>query len=654
MAGEVFTDFTAGELSPRFKGRFDLDLYHKGALEVTNFIPIYPGGVTIRPGFEHKAQIGTAKVRLVPFVISDALSYILEFSALKLRIWKDGELLTSGGSALEFTTRYTDIFALQFAQDAGNLYIASGIDKVKVLTLTDYSTFTFGDLQITGNSGKLPFQEVEGNYPKAIAIHDGRMYLAGTDAEPQTIWASEPYDYGNFTYYDTIESTSTQLREPLHTFKGTINATSELLLARKTIFNVAAADLAVMKIGDTLMGTGIPYEYPDTVTRIAEIGSDRIIMDRAATQSGTYTLYSSWYDREIPEYEDITTSRDVITTANGFKKTIASESNEQILWMASCGNLIVGTTCTERMVPSGADASSFVCKKMTSHGSKRIQPVMLNDVVVFIGPDGRSAREYVMQGLTDNDNSYNAPMLSINADHILTGTVQMEYSSSGTSICWLVQADGSMIGVIRDRFVGTNSFFRITLASGSIESACVIPEEGDDKLYVSVSRAGTRHLEKLGTLYSGKHLDEYAEKIVTNHQISGLSWLSGDATLVYSGKKYAIIVVNGYAVVDSSIPEGATVLVGNDFTARVRTMPEANNPMRKKSIPKATLRVLDSYSFKMGYAGSLQDAPISGPYSGDVDIMIGGGWDTEGVLTIQQDSLPLTVLAVRLDVNQGG
>jgi hypothetical protein len=644
MPGAVITDFSLGELSERFKGRFDLEAYGRGALEVTNFIPTYPGGVTMRPGVKHIGQIGIAKVRLVPFIISDSLAYILEFCSKTIRIWKDGSLLTSAGVPLSIATPYSDIFNLQFAQDAAKLFIVSGSDKIKVLEMTVIDTFTFSDLAITSNEGMLPFQST-GNYPKAIAIHDGRLYLAGTSAEPQTIWASQPFDYGNFTYFDTVEYTSSQLREPQNAFSGYIRSGSTRIL------EVSADEIAKMKIGDRITGQGIQYEYGKTYTYITALGSDYIDISLAATATGTYTLYDGWHDPTIPEYTDVTNSRDVVTSASAFKKTIAADSNEMILWLASMGNLVVGTTCSERIIPSGTNATNFVCKKMTAYGSKRIQPILLNDAIVFLSPDGNTAREYSLQPSSSAE-AYYAPMLTINADHILSNVAQIDYSSSGWSIMWLLNSTGECIGIVRDRVIGIASFFRIRLADGVIESIAVIPESGTDQLYMSINRNGTRYLVKLGDAVNC--LDEYAEKTVVGGMITDIPWISGSATLIYNNQKYSITVSNGSVEVPEDIPNNSIVLVGLPYTARIRTMPTADNPMRQKQVPKVTMKVLNSYEFKVGYQNKLQASKITGKYSGDIDLMIGGSWDTEGSLTIEQDSLPLTILAIRLDINQGG
>lgn len=711
---KLFTDFTQGELSPRFKGRPDLELYSKGALEVTNFIPFFPGGITYRPGFGYVGAIGANKVRLVPFIISDSLAYILEFRSTKIRIWKNGSLLTSEGSPLEITTAYTDPFSIQFAQDSGSLYIVSSLSPIKVLSYTGADSFTFSSLSITGNSSMpfmgdlvsgsttvsnipttkglasgqtvtgtgiqsgttivsvgsgsivlsaaptlskpganlyysvtLPFQS-SGNYPRAIAIHDGRLFVASTENEPNAIWASKPFDYGNFTYYDHIVSTTKELREPLNAFTGTTTNGSA------TVSGVAAADLETMKVGDTIMGPGIPYDYPDTVTRIQSKGATSLVLDHAATASGTVTLYSSWYDRSFPEYNDVEYIRDVITPSSGYKKTIASDINETILWLASGNDLIIGTTCGERIIPSGANATNFICKKQTAHGSARIQPVLFNDAVVFVGPDKKVLREYVYRGLTQESQAYNADRVDIFADHILTETVQLEYSSSGVPILWMVQNDGTLIGCVHDRRLQLSAFFRVSLTSALIESVCVIPDSGKDTLYASVNRSGTRTLEKLSDLFSGKHLDSWVEKTVSAGAVSSVSHISGAAKLVYSGVVYSITVTDGAATVPSGIPNDAVVLIGRLFTGRTKLLPVADNPMGQKMLSRAKVKVLDSYPFRLGVESALSTASISTNYSGDVEIQIGGGWDTQGVLQIEQEGLPLTVLAIALDVKTGG
>lgn len=84
--------FNGGELSPWLDPRIDLDKYRSGCRQLENMLPAVYGGALRRPGTAYLGAAPTAsgKVRLVPFVASVSTTYILEFSALKLRIWTTG------------------------------------------------------------------------------------------------------------------------------------------------------------------------------------------------------------------------------------------------------------------------------------------------------------------------------------------------------------------------------------------------------------------------------------------------------------------------------------------------------------------------------------------------------------------------------------
>lgn len=53
----AFTNFTAGELSPRLDGRIDLAKYQNGVTNLENFLVHPHGGVTRRPGTEFIAEV---------------------------------------------------------------------------------------------------------------------------------------------------------------------------------------------------------------------------------------------------------------------------------------------------------------------------------------------------------------------------------------------------------------------------------------------------------------------------------------------------------------------------------------------------------------------------------------------------------------------
>lgn len=87
-------NFAAGELSPKMRGRFDLAVYFNGAERLQNFIVETQGPAKFRPGFKfiHNTKDFNEAV-LIPFQFNDEQSYIIEFTDLFMRVYKDEGVL---------------------------------------------------------------------------------------------------------------------------------------------------------------------------------------------------------------------------------------------------------------------------------------------------------------------------------------------------------------------------------------------------------------------------------------------------------------------------------------------------------------------------------------------------------------------------------
>jgi len=140
------TNFTAGELSPKLKGRFDVARYANGAKTLENFLIHQAGGGMFRPASRYVAEAQTSAdgaVRLYPFQFSTTQSYILEFGDKYIRFYANNGQVVSG-TAVETVTVYpiADVFELQFAQDADTLYISHNSYPTYKLQRTSATTFT--------------------------------------------------------------------------------------------------------------------------------------------------------------------------------------------------------------------------------------------------------------------------------------------------------------------------------------------------------------------------------------------------------------------------------------------------------------------------------------------------------------------------------
>lgn len=149
-ASPAFTNFTAGELSPRLDGRTDLSKYFNGCKKLQNFV-IHPhGGASRRPGttFVREVKNSAHSARLIPFEFNVTQTYILEFGDQYFRIHKDGGTVVSGGSPVEVTTPYahTDLDKLKFTQSADVMYLVHPDFAPRKITRTSHTSWTISEV----------------------------------------------------------------------------------------------------------------------------------------------------------------------------------------------------------------------------------------------------------------------------------------------------------------------------------------------------------------------------------------------------------------------------------------------------------------------------------------------------------------------------
>lgn len=106
MPNATIVNFAAGETSPRSRGRFDLDWFRASCEKVLNWIPEVSGPARYRSGFRHAAITrGGATARLIPFQINRSQGYQIEFTAGKMRVYKNNALLTVATTTVTAITR---------------------------------------------------------------------------------------------------------------------------------------------------------------------------------------------------------------------------------------------------------------------------------------------------------------------------------------------------------------------------------------------------------------------------------------------------------------------------------------------------------------------------------------------------------------------
>jgi len=95
MPNASLVNFAGGETSPKSRGRFDIASYTSSCRKLLNFLVEVSGPARFRPGFKHIAETRSSAVaRMIPFQYNDAQAYMLEFTPGKMRVYRDGALVT--------------------------------------------------------------------------------------------------------------------------------------------------------------------------------------------------------------------------------------------------------------------------------------------------------------------------------------------------------------------------------------------------------------------------------------------------------------------------------------------------------------------------------------------------------------------------------
>ncbi|MEL5720907.1 MAG: hypothetical protein P1P59_07240, partial [Treponemataceae bacterium] len=481
----LVTNFTGGEVSKNLFGRIDLPIYQNSVSCLENFNILTQGGITRRNGTK---RIGKLKgnARLIPFIVNNSLSFIFEIGAEYIRIWKNGELLTHSGYPIEFLPtpdlplyKKAELEEIQFVQTYDSMYFAHRHYKPYVITWQGGETFTLGTLNITGNAHKLPFQGID-EYPACVTLFNGRLFFASTAKEPQKIWASKVFEYEDFTYFDTVVSKSTQLKNPdLRVFSA--KATKD-----STTLTELTKDLTDIADIENYYITG--HKAIPKGTKVVSVTSDTMTLSNAVTEDKEDMVLSIhlWKNPESPateDYKDLEIINNVTTPAHAFYFEIASDKNDAIKWITPAKDLIIGTESSEWVMPESVNAQAVQVQLQSRYGVSNKQASLIGRSVVYIGQGGRTLRDYVFDF---NERTYKSIDLTQAANHLLqeSAAVDFDYTNSPSPKIFLTRKDGTVCVLHYDRNTGIAAWSRIILGTGKVKNIATVPgDKGYDDVY---------------------------------------------------------------------------------------------------------------------------------------------------------------------------
>ncbi len=580
-----------GYISPRLRGRVDLDFYKQSLDYILNYIVTPQGEVNYRQGsiFVSPTRNGN-KARLIPFIYNTEQAYVIEITDQYMRFYKDHGLITDAQKAI---AAITNAAAAQITIIGHGFSIGDPI----------YFDNVLGMHQINGLEGVVASVVDADNFTVNINTTSFSTYTAaGTGAK--IIQVASPYteaqlfelDYTqtNDTMYIVHKSyapykltRSSHISWTLANYAITSNPFGTTKAATKTITGITKANPAVVTSAAHGYANG-DVVYIEAVSGMTEINKKTFTVQNVAANtfelkdydSSLNTAYSSGgtaakftafaYPSRVTLYDQriVFAASDAYPTKMWFSEAnseagkldsfilgtsatsalefnIASDQANRILWMVGAESyLAVGTSGSEYRVSGGSADEAItpitVSLKPTSfNGCADIRPLRLDSYVLFGQRNNKTVRSYEYDALRDG---YTSPDRTLLADHIgKSGFKQFSYTAGTPNIIWGVRNDGRMTGLTFDPAQQVVAWHQHK-TDGVYISAATIPEaSGDDELWTCVERTVNgvtkRYIEYTPNVPDFPVIEDYFTS-EDNREEDEKEWLTDlwnvQRTLVYS------------------------------------------------------------------------------------------------------------------------
>jgi len=365
---------------------------------------------------------------------------------------------------------------------------------------------------------------------------------------------------------------------------------------------------------------------------------------------------------------------------------VAAREANTIRHIVPLANLVLLTAAAEWRVTSvNSDAitpSSISVKPQSYIGASNVQPVIVNNNIIFVASRGSHLREMTYSQQANNfSGGYLNGDLSLRAPHLFDGLdiVDMAYAKAPFPTVWAVSTSGKLLGLtyVPEQQVGA---WHQHDTDGAFESCCVVAEGAEDVLYAVVRRTiggvATRYVERLHSRQFTAPADAFFVDCGATYDgaattiVSGLNWLEGKTVSVLGdGAVFPQKVVTGGAI---TLEQACTkVQVGLPITADVQTLPlsaqidAAYGQGRLKNLNKVWLRVYRSsgvfagpsvdrlVQFKQRTTEAYGAAPAL--RTDELEITLEPSWQSGGQIYVRQsDPLPLTLVSMTVEAALGG
>ncbi len=505
------TNFTGGELSPRLDGRTDLTKYTSGCSTLENLV-VYPhGSAARRPGSTFVAEVANSanKTRLIPFEFSTTQTYMLEFSNLKMRVYKDNGSVLEGDKTISAITKANPavVTATSHGYENGDEVVISSVGGMtevngKRFLVADKTTNTF-ELQdkdgvdinsssfTTYTSGGVSNKVFELTTPYTTAqLFDLKfaqsadvMYVTHPEHEVEklsrtghTAWTLTDVDFTKGPMQDANTTDTT-----LNPGQSAVGTSIALVASAVTGINGGSGFLStdvgrfVFLSGGYAKITGVTNTTNAVITIITALDSASAtanwrlgafsdttghpstvtFFEQRLVFAGTSNQPQTIFFSRSGDYENMDANiGGTVADDDAIIYTIASNQVNAIRFMTATRTLIIGTAGGEFTVSGGGTDSAvtptnILIKKQSNHGAANVDAIAVGNATLFLQRAKRKIRELAYNFDVDG---YIAPDMTILAEHVTEGGLtQIAYQQEPNQIVYAVRGDGELAALTYQR-----------------------------------------------------------------------------------------------------------------------------------------------------------------------------------------------------------
>lgn len=696
MARVAFRNFTGGEVTPTLSARYDLQKFGSFLQCCENFIPNLHGDIERRPGMRFVADLGGRSV-LIPFQFNTEPenNYVLIFQEGSIRVAGAEGLLA--GVSVESPYALEDVCDISTAQAGDIVYLAHRDYALRKLTRSGTAPdYDWALEEVALN------QSIDApGAPTVTFVRDN-----GDDDAPLNYTLRYVVTAVDADGVESVASAvgSTSGKYPTDWVVGNHVNLSWTAVDGAEEYNIYRESAGYYGFIGVSRGTSFQDQNfePDTATTPKEDWNPFADGNNPATVAfhqqrlvlgGTKDDPASFFMSRTGDYENFRKSRP-LQDDDPVEYMLASGSIDEIRWMASFGDLLIGTSGAEYKATSSGAAitSSDVQISVQSYwGSSGLSPLIIGQSVMHCQRSGSHVRDlyysWESDGYAGNDLSLLAPQL-VESHRIL----QWAFQQSPGSNIWAVRDDGVLLCLTYmkeqnvygwSRHVTQGKVVSVAVISGSQEDVVMLVverEAGGVKKYFLERLAGRfRDADGIGDAF-------YVDCGLTSRQetasdtVGGLGHLEGaDVVALADGSP-----VEGLTVTDGAVtlPYAAKVVtVGLNYVSALSPLPLETDTQqgatlgKRRAYGKCVLRLYRSVGGKYaatepgdlfdveGWKGrTAYDLPFlpekygeaCQPFSGDIEISLPSGQDADTSLWLMQDRpMPFRVVAIMADVDFG-